>query len=60
MHRGAPTLSTLATKDTVKNLTEAEDRTLYDPTIQLGMDMVMSGVCKPTVGAMARLMRVMC
>ena len=60
MHRGASTLSTPATKDTVKNLTEAEDRTLDDPTIQLGMAMVMSVVRKPTVGAMARLMRVMC
>ena len=29
-----------------------------DPTIQFEMAMVMSGMCKPTVGAMARLMRV--
>ena len=31
---------------------------LDDPTIQFEMAMVMPGRCKPTVGAMARLMRV--
>ena len=70
----APT--TLGTKDTVKNLDEAEDslsevepknfqrlaskmlyHSLDDPTIQFQMAVVLSGMCKPTVGAMARLMR---
>ena len=32
---------------------------LDDPTIQFEMARVMSGMCKPTVGATARLMRVM-
>ena len=34
-------------------------RSLDDPTCQFQMTMVMSGMCKPTVGTTARLMRAM-
>ena len=34
-------------------------QSLDDPTIQFGMVMVITDVCKPTVGVMSRLMRAM-
>ena len=43
--------------DVAKNLTDAEFQN--DSTIQLEMVMLMSDMCKPTVGATARLMWVM-